>query len=52
MPDKVKLTLSNPYVDPDGKVHDVGSTVTVPADVAERLTIGGIGAPATTEAKK
>lgn len=51
MPDKVKLTLSNPWVDPDGKVHDVGSTVSVPADRAELLTIGGVGVPA-TEAKK
>lgn len=52
MPDKVKLALSNPWVDPEtGKVHDVGSTVTVGADVAERLVTGGIGVPA-TEAKK
>lgn len=52
MPDKVKLTLSNPWVDPGtGKVHDVGQSVTVAGDLAERLVTGGIAVPA-TEAKK
>lgn len=51
MPEKVKLTLSNPYTDENGKVHDVGSTVSVSSDRSELLITGGIGVPA-TEAKK
>ena len=49
MPAKVKLDLSNPWVDENGKVHDVGSTVSVAPDLAERLVSGGIGVPAKSD---
>ena len=48
MPNKVSIVLSNPWVDPNtGKVHDVGQSVSVASDLAERLVIGGTGVPAT-----
>lgn len=47
MPKNVDLVLSNPYVDAKGKVHDVGSRVSVAPDLAERLVTGGVGVPAT-----
>ncbi len=48
MSNKVSIVLSNPWVDPKtGKVHDVGQTVSVASDLAERLVTGGTGVPAT-----
>lgn len=47
MASKVELVLSNPWRDPEGKVHDVGARVSVDPDLAERLVTGGTGVPAT-----
>jgi hypothetical protein len=44
---KVDIVLSNPWRDPNGKVHDVGERLSVEASVAERLVAGGAAAPAT-----
>ena len=47
--DKVELTLSNPWVAPDGNVHDVGHKISVSPELAERLVIGGTGVKSATK---
>lgn len=46
MANKVSLVLSHPWVDTAGKVHDVGSQVSVEPSLAERLIAGGSALPA------